>query len=395
MSATLKALFARRHNAFAAHDALSLASDYAENCLLESPGWGTLKTRDAVGGVFRSFFDAFQDSEFDFQELLFMGDRVVETLTIHGTDTGGFLGQAPTGKAFRLFLTILYTIGGDQIVSERRVYDRGGLLLQLATDDGDAAEPTRLYEATLERARAEHELKMAAQIQRALLPAGYRRGCGFDVASMSIPCRAIGGDFIDYFDLEDGSFGFVLGDVAGKGPAAALLAGVIQGIFTVNAHRSSTPAARISEANDALVRRGIQARFATAVYAILSRDGRLAYCNAGHNAPIVVGRRGVKRLETGGLIVGAFEHTAFEEDILELAPGDSCVVFSDGVTEARNTNGDEFGEERVLSCVTANSAVPPGTLLETLFREVQEFSAGTPQGDDQTVLVLRYSGEAA
>ena len=109
----------------------------------------------------------------------------------------------------------------------------------------------------------------------------------------------------------------------------------------------------------------------------------------------MVGRRGGKRLETGGLIVGAFEHTAFEEDVLELAPGDSCVVFSDGVTEARNTNGDEFGEERVLSCVTANSAVPPVTLLETLIREVQEFSAGTPQGDDQTVLVLRYSGEAA
>ena len=395
MSSKLNTLFAHRHDALARHDSLQLAADYAENCVLESPAWGTLRGRNAVESVFRAFFSAFPDIEFEFPELLFIADRVVETMTMRGTDTGGFLGQAATGKTFRLFMTILLTVENDQIVSERRVYDRGGLLLQLATDGGETAEATRLYEAALEGARAEQELKMAAQIQRALLPVGHRRGDGFEVASMSLPCRAIGGDFIDYFDLYDGSFGFVLGDVAGKGPAAALLAGVIQGIFAVNAHRSDTPASKIGEANDALLRRGIQARFATAVYGVLSRDGRFTYCNAGHNPPLLLGKHGVKRLETGGLIVGAFEHTAYEEEVIELEPGDSCVVFSDGVTEARNTNGDEFGEERVMSCVAGHNAVPPAALLECLLHAVQEFSAGTPQSDDQTVLVLRYSGDTA
>jgi sigma-B regulation protein RsbU (phosphoserine phosphatase) len=351
-----------------------------------------VRGRDAVKRVFHAFFSAFPDCEFEFLELMFIDDRVVETLTIHGHDTGGFLGQPATGKAFRLFMTLLYTIADNAIVNERRVYDRGGLLLQLATDQGETAEATRVYEATLERTRAEHDLRMAAQIQRALLPVGYRKGAGFEVASTSLPCRAIGGDFIDYFDVHDGSFGFVLGDVAGKGPAAALLAGVMQGIFTVNAHRGETPAARICEANDALVRRGIEARFATAVYGVLSRNARLTYCNAGHNPPVLIGTRGVKRLEAGGLIVGAFERTVFGEESIELEPGDTCVVFSDGVTEARNVNGDEFGEERVMSCVTADKAIPPVALLEHLVREVQEFSAGTPQGDDQTILVLRYSG---
>jgi len=109
------------------------------------------------------------------------------------------------------------------------------------------------------------------------------------VAASSRPCRAIGGDFFDYFTLPDGAFAFVVADVAGKGPPAALLASMLQGIFTANAHRGDTPAITIREANDALMRRAIEARFVTTVYGVLGEDGRLTYCNAGHNPPLLIG----------------------------------------------------------------------------------------------------------
>jgi hypothetical protein len=126
-----------------------------------------------------------------FGDLLITGDRVVQTATIWGTDTGGFLGQVPTGKQFRLFLVLIFTFSERQIVQERRVYDVNGLLLQLATDVGVAADTTALYRATLVRARQEHELQVTAGIQRTLLPEPQHRGTGFELAAASVPwCAA-------------------------------------------------------------------------------------------------------------------------------------------------------------------------------------------------------------
>ena len=190
---------------------------------------------------------------------------------------------------------------------ERRVYDFSRLLLYLAGEAEPATEGPRLYRQMLERAQHEHELKIAAGIQQALLPASRYLGAGFEVAATSVPCRAIGGDFFDYFHLPRGGFAFVLGDVAGKGPPAALLASLLQGIFSANAFRDGTPAGLLSQANEALVRRAIEARFATAVYAVLDRRGRLTYCNAGHNPPFLVGEAESGDSSCGGMVVGAFD----------------------------------------------------------------------------------------
>jgi sigma-B regulation protein RsbU (phosphoserine phosphatase) len=277
------------------------------------------------------------------------------------------------------------------IVHERRVYDVGGLLLQLSTGTHDAGETSQLYRASLERAQTEHELRMAAEIQRALMPLAVRRGLGYEVAASSHPCRAIGGDFIDYFSLPDGAFAFVLGDVAGKGPAAALLAAMIQGIFTANAYRCGTPAMQIGEVNDALVRRGLDSRFATAVYAVLAPDGRLTYCNAGHNPPLLLRESATQRLETGGTVVGLIKETTFAEQTIQLEPGDVLVTFSDGITEARDADGEEFGEERLLTWLNAHRELAPADLLQTLFETIRHFTAAGTQSDDLTVLVLSYS----
>jgi sigma-B regulation protein RsbU (phosphoserine phosphatase) len=148
----------------------------------------------------------------------------------------------------------------------------------------------------------------------------------------------------------------------------------------------------VTLANDALLRRAVEARFATAIYAMLDRRGRLTYCNAGHNPPLLVNRSGVRRLDWGGMIVGAFEHATFEDDTQQLWPGDVLVAYSDGVTEARDSSGDEFGEERLLSCVQVNCTRSPVEIMESLLSSVHQFSAGTAQSDDITMLVLRYTG---
>ena len=233
-------------------------------------------------------------------------------------------------------------------------------------------------------------MRIAAEIQRALLPRAPYTGARFEVAATSVPCRAIGGDFVDYFESLDGTFSFVLGDVAGKGPPAALLSAMLQGIFAANAGLGFTPAQTVARVNDSLLRRAIDARFATVLYAMLSADSRLTYCNAGHNPPLLFGLNGFRRrLTAGGLIVGAFQHVTFEEETLQLDPGDTLVIFSDGISEALNSKGEEFGEDRLVSCLETNRDLPVPHLLKCVLDTVQQFRDDAAQSDDLTVLILR------
>ena len=263
----------------------------------------------------------------------------------------------------------------------------------LATEAAVAIENARLYRETMEKARMEQEMRIAAEIQQALLPKSARAGVYFRAAAASLPCRSIGGDFYDYVDLSDGSLGFALGDVAGKGPPAALLSAMMQGMFAAQAATSDPPSQTITRVNLALYRRGIESRFVTLMYGSLYPDGRLLYCNAGHNPPLVVGSGGFRRLEVGGPIVGLFEGATYEEETVTLSPGDWLVVFSDGVSEAMSATGDEFGEERIVDCVQKNVKLEPQKLLEAIFQDVREFAHGAAQSDDITAMVLRY-GEA-
>jgi sigma-B regulation protein RsbU (phosphoserine phosphatase) len=278
--------------------------------------------------------------------------------------------------------------------------ERGSLLSRaaraaletLATEAAVAIENARLYRETLEKARMEQELRIAAEIQQALLPEPRRKGAFFEAVGQSVPCRSIGGDFFDYVDLPNGAFGFAVGDVAGKGAPAALLTAVLQGVFASQASSGSSPSETLSRVNIALIRRAIESRFATALYAVIGPKGELTYCNAGHNPPMVFGKNGVERLDKGGLILGLFEHATFEEGTVTLEAGDLLVAFSDGVTEALSTEGEEYGEQRLLDCVQAHRDKSVTELLDSIFASVREFTAGAVQSDDVTALVLRYDG---
>jgi predicted ester cyclase len=386
----IRALFKRRDEAWARLDPVALAADYSDEAVLYSPTAGTVSGLSAIERVYRVWTSAFPDLKFETQELIIAGDRVVQTVAVSGTDTGGFLGFPPTGKPFCFPFVCLFELRGNQIVCERRIMDRGGFLLQLVGDAGLVDGMHKLYRGAIERARLEYEIKVAADIQAALLPKRRHTSAHLDFAGASIPCRAIGGDFFDYFETRDRTFGFVLADVAGKGPPAALLTAMLQGIFSAHAYSESTAADTIARVNDSLVNRGIESRFATVLYGMLSCDGCLTYCNAGHNPPLLFGRRGVRRLEEGGLIVGVFQHASFEEEKLQLEPGDTLVVFSDGVSEAMNSEGEEFGEERLVSCVEENREMPPAKMLECILETVQQFRADAVPSDDLTVFILRY-----
>ena len=311
---------------------------------------------------------------------------------ISGTDTGGFLNHPPTGKPFRFFMMTFFVLKDRQIVYMRRAYDVTGLLLQLATDSVVPTDTNQLYSETLERVQHEQDLRTSAQVQRALLPKGQHMGAGCELAAASVPCRAIGGDFFDYFDVSAGTLGFVLGDVAGKGPPAALLAARLQGIMSAHAYAMESPADTVTRVNHVFARRPIDARFATVVYGVVSSDGCLTYSNAGHNPPLLLKESGPRQLETGGPIVGVFDHATFEEETLQLDPGDTLILFSDGVTEAANSDGEEFGDDKLMACVQANRGQSAAGLLERILAAVHEFSAGVPQRDDLTVLVLRFRG---
>jgi phosphoserine phosphatase RsbU/P len=263
----------------------------------------------------------------------------------------------------------------------------------LATEAAVAIENARLYRETMEKARMEQEMRIAAEIQQALLPKMARAGTFFSAAAASIPCRSIGGDFYDYVDLPNGAMGFALGDVAGKGPPAALLSAMMQGIFAAQAASSDSPSQTISKVNLALYRRGIESRFVTLMYGAMNPDGRLTYCNAGHNPPLIISpgdSTQVRRLECGGPIVGLFDAATFEEETVTLQPGDWLIVFSDGVSEAMSASADEYGESRIVSLVERNKELEPRQLLEALFADVREFTRGAAQSDDITAMVLRY-----
>jgi serine phosphatase RsbU (regulator of sigma subunit) len=265
----------------------------------------------------------------------------------------------------------------------------------VAGEASSAIESARLYREATEKARLERELLLAAEIQRALLPEAMQSGPHFTVAASSIPCRSIGGDFFDYFNLSDGRFAFTLGDVAGKGPPAALLTAMIQGAFASQVTTTDSPAALMAHINRTLIRRAIQSRFVTVMYGVLGADGRLTYSNAGHNPPILIGANGVRRLETGGLILGLFPHATYEEETMQLEDGDTLIVFSDGVTEALNAAGDEFGEERLLPCVSEHRSCATDVLLDRILATVRNFAASAVQNDDVTALVLRYTRSGA
>ena len=259
-----------------------------------------------------------------------------------------------------------------------------------ASEAAVAIENARLYQEGLEKAQLDLEMRTASRIQQALLPEGRRTGGFFEAVGASVPSRAIGGDFFEYQDLAGGRFGFGLGDVTGHGPPAALLTALVQGILAAHASTAARPDEVIAFTNQTLVSRRIESRFVTLFLGVLSPDGRLTFCNAGQNPPLLFTQSGIRRLETGGTLIGAFPDAKYVHEDLQLRPGDTMVLFSDGITEAMNGAGEEFGEHRVRAVVQGVLAESPECILHAVLDAVHAFARGAAQHDDLTAVVLRF-----
>jgi len=263
------------------------------------------------------------------------------------------------------------------------------VLHALAAEAAVVIENARLYREVVDKERAEQELKIAAGIQQSLLPPPEEEGPAAQLAAVTTPCRSVGGDFYDYVTKEDGSTSFAVGDVAGKGTSAALLTAVVQGLLAGEAETMDSSSIVMSRVNRALCRRGVAARFVTAFYGHIDTAGRLQYCNAGHNPPFLLNAAGISRLETGGCVLGLFDRVAYELGEVPFVDGDLLVLFSDGVTEAENAAGEEFGDDRLAACVEPIKSGTPSQIRDAIQAAVRDFCGPIVARDDITVMVVR------
>jgi len=261
----------------------------------------------------------------------------------------------------------------------------------LASEAAMAIYNARLFKDSQDKRRMDEQLAIAREIQQALLPQPAKELPYVSAHSQNHPCHEVGGDYFDYFDLEGGRFGFALGDVAGKGMPAALLASMIQGIFSAQTLFDYPLPAMISNVNRTLAQRGTGNRFVTFFFGILDPGGNCTYVNAGHNPPFLLRRDGsMMELTEGGMVLGLFATAQYESQSVQLRPGDHLVLFTDGLVEALNASGEEFGKERLEMLLKANAQASASEIIAHLQEAVLSFSAHTPQHDDITMMVLEF-----
>ena len=272
---------------------------------------------------------------------------------------------------------------------ERGYLQQAGAMHALAAEASVVIENARLYQEVVERERVAQELRIAAQMQQSLLPPAYHLASFAELAAVTTPCRAVGGDLFDYAIRPDGRLSFAVADVAGKGTSAALLTAVVQGLFAAEAESLDGPAVVVTRVNSALCRRAIASRFVTAFYGQFGPDGDLEYCNAGHNPPFLVTGGAVKRLEAGGTVMGLFDHGAYETGHERVRAGDLLVLYSDGVTEAENPAGEEAGDDRLVAWLQQAAGKPVTEVVAAVQSDLAAFCGSAAARDDVTLMVVR------
>jgi serine phosphatase RsbU (regulator of sigma subunit) len=254
-------------------------------------------------------------------------------------------------------------------------------------------ENARLNDRALEQEKVRRDLALAAEVQRRLLPPQPPSSEAATLAAFTLPARVVGGDLYDFVDLPGGRIGIAVADVAGKGIAAALLMSVVQAsLRVISAESDITSSQLATKMNRFLYQSTAANKYATFFYAQVDADGRrLRYVNAGHNPPYLVrrteGRVEIMDLCTGGVVLGMFPDVEYKNAEIDLRPGDLFVVFTDGVTEALNANGEEFGEERLKDLLRGAAGVSAEEVSSMLADQMREWIAGAEQYDDLTFVV--------
>ncbi|MGC8793925.1 MAG: SpoIIE family protein phosphatase [Bryobacteraceae bacterium] len=264
------------------------------------------------------------------------------------------------------------------------------LLATLALEASTVLENARLLEQQWARQRMEEELRIARRIQESLLPRELPCSPWLCAAAGSLPSRQVGGDYYDLRPLAPGCYAVVMADVSGKGVGAALLAALLQGMFVAAPHTGQPMEEMLVRVNRFLLERTGGEQFATVFYGLLEENGRLRFVNAGHPPLLLLGGSGLTRLPARSLPLGMLEEAAYTAEELRLADGDRLILYTDGLTEARDAAGEFFGLERLEKLVARHRDARAPELYRTLLAALEEFSEGGECPDDIALLVLEY-----
>ena len=267
------------------------------------------------------------------------------------------------------------------------------LLQTLAIEISTVLENARLIEEERQKHDIEQELKIARDIQQSMLPAKLPTAGWLVADGSSEACQQVGGDYFDVMPLSPDHWGAVLADVSGKGVSAALLTSLIQGAFFATADLDASLADIVARINNYICERSRSAKFATVFYCLLEKDGLMRWVSAGHCPTIVARASGnVECLNATSFPIGLFPDAEFPQEETRLTPGDKVVLYSDGVSEAEDFSEEQFGEERLKEVVARNIQATSRELFQAVRDDINRFTAGAPQRDDLTLLVLGYQG---
>jgi serine phosphatase RsbU (regulator of sigma subunit) len=307
------------------------------------------------------------------------------TMTIQGIRS---VLAVPLGVGQSIF-GIIYA---DSPLAEARfTEDHLKVLTTLGSVAAIRVENARLIEEQLGRERLEHELQLAREIQQRFQPTAPPIVPGYELQGISFPSYEIGGDYYDFIPRPDGRMIIALGDVSGKGTAAALLMSSLHAAIHAQVASHQSISETITAVNRYLADNIPANRFVTLFYAELDpQTGSLSFLNAGHNPPLIVHAAGtVEKLAAGGLPLGIMPDAPYREGRTQLQPGDALIVYSDGVTETQNPAGEEFGPDRLQDVVFHNLDASAAGMRDKIEAALTKFAQGTPAVDDITLVIVK------
>jgi sigma-B regulation protein RsbU (phosphoserine phosphatase) len=252
-------------------------------------------------------------------------------------------------------------------------------------------ERARQHEEILEKRKLEEELSIAKRIQQSFLPRTKPQLKGFDISGVNVPSEKVGGDYYDFIPIMENQMGIAIADVSGKGIPAALIMASFRASLIAEIRNNYAIRSIMHKVNNLLYESTAPEIFVTAVYGVLDTKNRIfTFCNAGHNAPILRHATGrMEYLTEGGVALGMFANSEYEERPVRLTAGEILVFYTDGVTEAKNEAEEEFGTKRLKQVIDASQQLSAAQIRENIYDAVRTFTGGLPQSDDMTMMVVR------
>jgi steroid delta-isomerase-like uncharacterized protein len=370
-----KAIFRRYVQEVSNQGKLELADEIFDYYLSHQPDGSVLERGPEDVKRFQAEFrEAFDDFHATVEDQIAEGDKVVTRWTIRGTHRGEFRGIAPTGKELAIRGIGIFRFSPEgKVVESWDSYDQLGIMRQ----------------------GFEQEMRVARDIQQALLPKDLPQLDGWNILHHYQPAREVGGDFYDFLELASGRLGLVVGDATGKGVPAALVMANTQSVLRAVAQRGSAPSEALADANEILFTYVPPNMFVTCLYAILEPEsGHLVYANAGHDLPYRrrAGRssQAAEELRARGMPLGLMPGMAYEEKEIVVEEGESVLFYSDGLVEAHDPKGEMFGFPRLRKLIAQHSdeRSQVNFLLEKLYSFTGE---DWEQEDDITLVTLERS----